>query len=115
MRVDDQIYKEILGRFVDSFLPDIAIGEGWHDLVADLHTKLSYISPEYKLYQVKEKFGGLRYYAEYCPQEYESKPDLMRSIFNDVVTMAESNSYYLCATCGTPIISISQCSSCRSH
>lgn len=37
--------------------------DGWGTLIAELETKLKRLSPDYTISQVKEKFGGLRYYA----------------------------------------------------
>lgn len=35
---------------------------GWYDLIKELDKKLSSIDPEYSIEQIKEKFGGLRFY-----------------------------------------------------
>lgn len=37
--------------------------DGWGTLIAELETRLKALSPDYAISQVKEKFGGLRYYA----------------------------------------------------
>lgn len=37
--------------------------DGWGTLIAGLEAKLKAPSPDYTVSQVKEKFGGLRYYA----------------------------------------------------
>lgn len=57
------------------------VGPGWHALIDELHEKLLEVDPDYKIHQVKEKFGGLRYYisssagsrAFDIEQEYEAK------------------------------------------
>lgn len=41
------------------------VGPGWQDLITQLHLKLSEVDPDYKIIQIKEKFGGLRYYCEF--------------------------------------------------
>ena len=46
-------------------MPDI--GEGWHDLIDELMCamkKKGYIGEDFKVVQVKEKFGGLRFYVD---------------------------------------------------
>ena len=40
-----------------SYIPE------WADLVRDLDDKLSHTDPDYKIDQIKEKFGGLRFYT----------------------------------------------------
>lgn len=40
----------------------IDCGDGWNDLIADFHAQATQIDANYKLCQVKEKFGGLRIY-----------------------------------------------------
>jgi len=39
--------------------------QGWVDLVLGLDTAIAGYDPNYVLVQVKEKFGGLRYYIEH--------------------------------------------------
>jgi hypothetical protein len=43
--------------------PDAGIREEWYDLVSKLDDDLKAIDSDYTVVQVKEKFGGLRYYA----------------------------------------------------
>lgn len=38
------------------------VGIGWQPLVDSIHMELVQIDPDYKVEQIKEKFGGLRYY-----------------------------------------------------
>lgn len=54
--------EPILSRIDSSFPRDIECGKGWWPLLADLNAKLAEIDPDYRIYQIKEKFGGLRYY-----------------------------------------------------
>jgi hypothetical protein len=44
------------GRWID-------IGPGWFDIVLRLDAQIAAVHPDYEVYQVKEKFGGLRYYT----------------------------------------------------
>ncbi len=39
------------------------IGDGWLPIVQKLHQDLLKIAPGYEVCQIKEKFGGLRYYT----------------------------------------------------
>src|SRR5580765_1749553 len=69
------------------------IGEGWHQLVRDLEKELNEIDPDFILQQVKEKFGGLRYYAH----EHVPNPS-----FQQAINVAEAASFKICEVCGEP-------------
>jgi hypothetical protein len=73
-------------------------GEGWKTIINDTHRKLKYIDPNYKIAQIKEKFGGLRYYYD---QSFESYDDVRREIMEDVVRAAEREASRTCEKCGT--------------
>jgi hypothetical protein len=40
------------------------VGEGWMPIILDLNEKLTKLDPEYRIMQIKEKFGTLRYYFD---------------------------------------------------
>lgn len=40
----------------------ISCTKGWYPLITEVNAKLREIDPAYEIHQVKEKFGGLRYY-----------------------------------------------------
>ena len=73
------------------------VGDGWFDMIYDLSVKIEKLilelpeeaRPECKASQVKEKFGGLRFYMDGATDE-------MRTLIRD----AESLSYHICETCG---------------
>ena len=71
------------------------VGEGWHELIKTLEEKLNKIDPEFELLQVKEKFGGLRYYAN-------TSNDDERTNFHQLISLAEEASFHLCEVCGEP-------------
>lgn len=54
--------KQILRRIPDGWARHISCGPGWYQLLVELDQMMAAIEPGYELYQVKEKFGGLRYY-----------------------------------------------------
>lgn len=58
------IFKEIKDKIDPLYGKHIACDEGWHHLVAKCHLEMMEIDPNYKIYQIKEKFGGLRYYFD---------------------------------------------------
>lgn len=69
------------------------VGEGWHPILRELEEELNKIDPEFILQQVKEKFGGLRYYA------YPHSPD---PAFEGAIRTAEAKSERTCEVCGEP-------------
>ena len=73
-------------------------GEGWKTIIKDTHRKLKYIDSDYKIAQIKEKFGGLRYYYY---QSFESYDDIRREIMEDIVDAAERKASSTCEKCGT--------------
>lgn len=77
------------------------VGDGWHDLLRELHGELVKIAPAYRTAQVKEKFGTLRAYL--VPNLPEG-PGRSRTeeIFHDIVMGYEERSSFICEWCGAP-------------
>lgn len=80
-------------KVVDTTLEKVqsCVGKGWHKLIEDLIKELETLGWDGTLLQVKEKYGGLRFYIGYgndalwkCIQKYEKK------------------SYEVCEWCGKP-------------
>lgn len=69
------------------------VGEGWHPILRELEEELNRIDPDFYLQQVKEKFGGLRYYAD------PHSPD---PAFRQAINVAEAKSERTCEVCGEP-------------
>lgn len=72
--------------------PGDRIGRGWLKIIVDLDAKLAEIDPNYQLQQVKEKFGGLRYYAV-------TETD-HREVFRQLIAEAEQVAAVTCEVCG---------------
>ena len=68
--------------------------DGWYDLIYDLSKKISQIDPEVEVIQVKEKFGGLRFYVEKVSKASAEE------IYN-LITIAENKSLTICENCGS--------------
>ncbi len=64
------------------------VGDGWFDLLMRLSEA---IDGRASCVQCKEKFGGLRYYAED-----------MRPGVQDIISIAERDSFTICELCGLP-------------
>lgn len=87
-------FEETLKPYVDprwSFGMTVGCPEGWQQLVLDAHAKLVTVDPDYKIMQIKEKFGGLRYYV--ATTDYEAAEEIIRP--------AEIASLETCEKCGT--------------
>lgn len=68
----------------------------WYPAISHAHERLSSLIPGYNISQIKEKFGGLRYYFDYPeeypanPENYSSKtPEALRNQADRVITWAE--------------------------
>ena len=66
---------------------------GWKALIKELDSKMSELDPNYTIEQVKEKFGGLRYYF----LSYSDDSDIMY----DLETAYENRSFKVCENCGS--------------
>jgi len=71
-------------------------GDGWKEIIRNTDKKLRYIDPEYKIAQIKEKFGGLRYYFD-SSLYYGS---IAHEIMDDIVRAAEHEASRTCELCG---------------
>lgn len=78
-----------------------AIEEGWFQLVSDLVDDLEELWPDFKVVQIKEKFGGLRFYVETYKKDYVGQP-VVESAFYQRIAKAEAESYTICEACGKP-------------
>jgi hypothetical protein len=83
------------------------VGAGWSSLVARCIAALDEIGEPYEIHQVKEKFGGLRFYFAF--DEALSNPDndhgieirihLRRAAYENISAI-EAESFRTCEKCG---------------
>ena len=73
-------------------------GEGWKSIIADTHKRLRHLDPDYTILQIKEKFGGLRYYFA----QSKTIDPITWEIMEDVVIAAELRCSRMCEHCGAP-------------
>ena len=81
------------------------VGEGWHPLIKELEEKLNAIDPDFELLQVKEKFGGLRYYVGMVSANHDAdKANAGEKLdqFHQLIALAEAASTHICEECGKP-------------
>jgi hypothetical protein len=69
----------------------IDCGPGWWPIIAGLDQDLRALYPEYRVVQVKEKFGGLRYYTEGVGEAGKR-----------LIRLAEQIAEMTCEECGQP-------------
>lgn len=81
----------------------IACRDGWYDLLYELSEKLEKIIKENwdsenhpVAFQVKEKFGGLRFYLD-----FPHRPNPASTKIHDIVLEYERQSYQVCEFCGS--------------
>lgn len=75
------------------------VGPGWQPIVEALHSSLQRIEPDYEVAQIKEKFGGLRYYIH---ESDDFSPGGKRDQQTALINFAEALSYRICEECGRP-------------
>lgn len=68
--------------------------KGWMNIILKADEMLSFIDPEYKIDQIKEKFGGLRYYFS------TTKSGVEREIMYIITRFAQGRSFDICMDCG---------------
>lgn len=91
----DERFDDIIHRFPDSWPAFISVGWGWADLVLECHSRLVAFDENYKVLQIKQKFGGLRYY--FTP----SHPAYTKYMSAKLIDL-EKRSYLVCEICGQP-------------
>lgn len=88
---------DILSRFNSDFPKSLDVGPGWIHIIADLNEQISYIDPHYKIAQIKEKFGTLRYYVDLS---FDKENYLPYIIVRILTANAENLSSHTCEQCG---------------
>lgn len=73
----------------------LSVGEGWHPLVIPLIDAV--LDAGGAIHQIKEKFGGLRFYYE-LPEPYSE----VNEKIDAMIAAAEDESYHICEYCGKP-------------
>lgn len=74
-------------------------GKGWLDIVLKLDEDISKIDPNYVIDQVKEKFGGLRYYVTLSENITEEQ---RVEIYEFIHEVEFETSFATCDICGKP-------------
>jgi len=102
--MNDDRLKKLRAEFPEMFRPvkihkawsavpcEISCGNGWYELIRDLCYAIMKcgIGEEFYAVQVKEKFGGLRFYV------YGSSDEVQQ-----LINKAEDDSFSVCKKCGS--------------
>ena len=95
--VDNYIEKKAIQKLeqsLDSPYKRIDCQEGWYSLILYCHKELKRIDPDYRPVQIKQKFGGLRYYFD------TDKGPEVHELLNEVVSRYERKAAETCEETG---------------
>jgi hypothetical protein len=90
---DSEEFADIFAYFADGTEEKIWCGTGWSDLIRKCHDELFAKDPLYRVVQVKEKFGRLRYY--FTPSDMKKYAEM-----SSIVLKYETESSNTCDVCG---------------
>ncbi|UXA15857.1 hypothetical protein KXD97_32465 (plasmid) [Mycobacterium sp. SMC-8] len=88
--------ESILRRIPDGWGRRLSVDAGWYSLVIATDAELARLDPDYRVHQIKEKFGTLRYYCQASGDDPD--PELLDAVTDD----AERVSALICERCGAP-------------
>ena len=87
--------ESLKSKIEPSYGQYISVDEGWYQIILDCDKELTAIDPNYRIFQIKEKFGGLRYYFK------PSQSDTLEAM-NKVVSKYEEIAARTCEATGMP-------------
>lgn len=91
--------ETILRRIPNGWGRWLSVDAGWYPLVIATDAELARLDPDYRVLQIKEKFGTLRYYCQASGDDPDPELlDAMDAITDD----AERASALICERCGAP-------------
>jgi hypothetical protein len=76
--------QDILNRFIEGYFKSIDTPEPWVPHVLSCHNELVQVDSLYTVYQIKEKFGSLRYYfAPSNPKFHDKMQEIVQRYEKD--------------------------------
>ena len=91
MPIDRSRWKEELKARLTPARCGLDIQAGWRDLVCGLVDHIDAIGVPYKIFEIKERYGGLHLHLE---------TDVPSKEVEDLVSEAEDRSWHICEQCG---------------
>ena len=82
-------------KFVPEYYKSIDVDEGWYQIVVNCDKELIKIDPNYQIFQIKQKFGGLRYY--FHPSQSDTLKEMQK-----VIAKYEAIAKITCEATGNP-------------
>lgn len=83
----------------------VECGDGWFELIKNLCEEIAKLEIDgIRVAQVKEKFGGLRFYVSAYPEQVDVDPkakEKLDALYN-LIDKAEEKSNEICENCGSP-------------
>ncbi len=90
---DPEILRPVLARFAAGWGASVDCGEGWWPIIAQLDQDIAAIESAYEVHQIKEKFGGLRFYYGAGGTGNDARID-------ELIAQAERGAAQTCELCG---------------
>lgn len=79
------------------------VGDGWHTLVTHCFDICDATGLSYEVDDIKEKFGGLRFYVTFLgTEDYTPEQQEARERAEKAINFQEGLSYQTCEECGQP-------------
>lgn len=86
----------LLARMHQAYGLYVDVDDGWLPIIVTLDKRIAKIDPHYRILQIKEKFGGLRFYYE-LSDNVIGQGDI---IVDELVEFAEYVCWSICEKCG---------------
>ena len=90
--------EALKNKFLPNYYKSVDVDEGWYQIVVDCDNLLTEIDPDYQIAQIKQKFGGLRYYFQ--PSDVNNGELYVK--MNAVVLAYEKIASMTCEATGKP-------------
>lgn len=90
--------EALKNKFLPNYYKSVDVDEGWYQIVVDCDNLLTEIDPDYRIAQIKQKFGGLRYYFQ--PSDVNNGELYVK--MNAVVLAYEKIASITCEATGKP-------------
>ena len=92
----DSWKDSLKARFAEGWIALVDCEDGWRDLILGLVSDLDALGIRWEAHQIKQKLGGLRFYADPLDSEAEQG-----ARFRELIRAAEDRCWRICERCGT--------------